>query len=238
MGSATMSTRERPGERRLDPAIVPIRQEMMAVIANKPANGRPQGAAKQKLNGERKPKVSEEQSLSAEDYIGKLAQRKYLEGGGVARPNWVVFRRPTMDEAFDNAFDDAYRRVPMVSGWDWDVKEAKDAIKNAKMTPRLELLRRRAKEAVEKMLKEIPNLPKDTGSLAVSDAVAMVSILELKSPGKEREPEIKNWQKHYNALLAAEEVWKSGFARFGEVGGSQIVYGKRDDDAAHGMLRS
>ncbi|MDE1866077.1 MAG: hypothetical protein KGH94_05595, partial [Candidatus Micrarchaeota archaeon] len=67
-------------------------------------------------------------------------------------------------------------------------------------------------------------------SLAVSDAVAMVSLLELRQSGTGNEPAIKNWQKHYDTMLAADEVWKSGLARFGEIAGRQIVYGKRIEE--------
>jgi hypothetical protein len=229
MGSyATVGRREQRAERSNESVIIPIRQEQKA--GSNQRQGSSNSASPGTKNGERERSAASKRSVTADEYISALEKRKYLHGG-VPRPDWVVFRRPTMNEAFDDAYDDAYRRSDMVSSWDWEVKEAKDAVRSAKMTPRLELMKRKAKEAVEKQFEDIPDLPKDTKSLAVSDAVTMVSLLELGSS------KIKNWEKHYNTMLAADEVWKSGFARLDFVKGKQIVYGKRDEEDVENIIR-
>ncbi len=166
----------------------------------------------------------------ANNYLSGLEKRVYLRPGGAPRDHWRVVYGRTTSEAWDNA-DELAGELGSFSTLDDEVKQIAEVAKSV-TNQKIENVRKRAKEIVELRLKGISGLPPDTKLRAKSDAVILASLHELSALG------VKNLQRAFELMEDADEIWKSGFGRYGIAGGKQIVYGVKDTASGNGSVDS
>ena len=165
-----------------------------------------------------------QKTKSTENYVAELERRKYFEPGGAVRDTWIVSTAQTVNKAWEDADDKALAIEPSDSMRDYEVDTVRQFLMGVKTTSKVELLKQRAVNAIRKGLSEIPNLPPDTRTTAISDATMLIKLLDLSEAG------VKDLGGYLDIMNKCDEVWRSGYGRYTIAKGKFIAYGMKQPE--------